>query len=246
MYGTRPASAEPPKQRRSGSLLPVSDLTSFWEQLYKSKSAPSSPVLIKFVSTPSPMLTRKLAKGKRSDDPAKTAHAATALLNNIAEASYQAIGLTKKKKPADDSMSQRGEKGKSTDKLATDEYYDDRLSRDSQLDDNLKSLVSSRPPSAAYGHLSTDLDTVSGEDDDTQIEDEFYGGTSEVTAEDKDKSSLPPMDNSNKSLDVMTADEMGAMMGDWQDTDIPSPHQGPQKRQATSSPGQGASDTSLL
>jgi hypothetical protein len=191
------------------------------------------------------MLTRKLAKGKRSDDPAKTAHAATALLNNIAEASYQAIGLTKKKKSADDTMSQKGEKVKSTDKLVTDEYYDDRLSRDSQLDDNLKSLVSSRPPSAAYGHLSTDLDTVSGEDD-TQIEDEFYGGTSEDTAEDKDKSSLPPRNNSTKSTDFMTADEMGAMMGDWQDSDIPSPNQGPQKRQATSSPGQGASDTSLL
>jgi hypothetical protein len=39
---------------------------------------------------------------------------------------------------------------------------------------------------------------------------------------------------------------MGALMGDWNDTDIPSPNQGPQKRQATSSPGQDASDASLL
>jgi hypothetical protein len=179
MYGTRPSSAEPPKQKRSGSLLPVSDLTNFWEQLYKSKSAPSSPVLIKFVSTPSPMLTRRTAKGKRSDDYAKTTHAATAPLNNIAEASYQAIGFTKKKKTTEDSMSQNSEKEKNTGKQTADEYYDDRLSRDSQLDDNLKSLVSSRPPSAAFGHLSTDLDTVSGEDDDTQIEDEFYGGTTD-------------------------------------------------------------------
>jgi hypothetical protein len=116
MYGTRPSSAEPPKQKRSGSLLPVSDLTNFWEQLYKSKSAPSSPVLIKFVSTPSPMLTRRTAKGKRSDDYAKTANAATALLNNIAEASYQAIGLTKKKKTVDDSMSLKGEKEKTNSK----------------------------------------------------------------------------------------------------------------------------------
>jgi hypothetical protein len=115
------------------------------------------------------MLTRRTAKGKRSDDYAKTTHAATALLNNIAEASYQAIGFTKKKKTTEDSMSQKSEKEKNTGKQTVDEYYDDRLSRDSQLDDNLKSLVSSRPPSAAFGHLSTDLDTVSGEDDDTQI-----------------------------------------------------------------------------
>ncbi len=35
-------------------------------------------------------------------------------------------------------------------------------------------------------------------------------------------------------------------MGDWQDSDIPSPNQGPHKRQASSSPGQGVSDASLL
>ncbi len=192
MYNTRSSSAEPPKQKRSGSLLPVSDLTNFWEQLYKSKSAPSSPVLIKFVSTLSPMLTRRVAKGKRSDDYAKTTHAATALLNNIAEASYQAIGLTKKKKTADDNMSHKGEKEKTSNKQTTDEYYDDRLSRDSQLDDNLKSLVSSRPPSAAYGHLSTDLDTVSGEDDDSQIEDEFYGGAVDNSTENRDNNVPPP------------------------------------------------------
>jgi hypothetical protein len=39
---------------------------------------------------------------------------------------------------------------------------------------------------------------------------------------------------------------MGAMMGDWKDTDIPSPEVGAQKRQASSSPGQHASDASLL
>jgi hypothetical protein len=90
----------------------VSDLTSFWEQLYNSKSAPSSSILTKFTSTPSPvraMLTRKTAKGKRSDDQARTTHAATALLNNIAEASYQAIGLVKKKKPSTDKKP-KGEK----------------------------------------------------------------------------------------------------------------------------------------
>jgi hypothetical protein len=175
MYGSRPLSAEPPKQKRSGSLLPVSDLTSFWEHLYKSKSAPSSPILTKFVTTPSPMLTRKTARGKRTEDKAKTTHAATALLNNIAEASYQAIGLAKKKKTISDSMSDKGEKEKKPGKQTSDEYYDDRLSRDSQLDENLKSLVSSRPASTTFGHLSTDLDTVSGEEDDTHLVDEFCG-----------------------------------------------------------------------
>jgi hypothetical protein len=138
------------------------------------------------------MLTGRVAKGKRSDDHDKTTHAATALLNNIAEASYQAIGLGKKKKSADDSMSQKGEKEKGTSKQTSDDYYDDRLSRDSQLDDNLKSLVSSRPASAAYGHLSTDLDTVSGEDDDTHIEDEFYGGVSSNTADVNENDAPPP------------------------------------------------------
>jgi hypothetical protein len=192
------------------------------------------------------MLTRKVAKAKRSDDHVKTAHAATALLNNIAEASYQAIGFNKKKKSTEDSMAQKGEKEKGTSKQTMDEYYDDRLSRDSQLDDNLKSLVSSRPPSAAFGHLSTDLDTVSGEDDDTQVEDEFYDGK---TGDSEDSSSVPHTDKPDKSghvTDSMTAEEIGAMMGDWQDTDIPSPNQGPHKRLASSSPGQGVSDNSLL
>jgi hypothetical protein len=121
------------------------------------------------------MPTQRTAKGKRSDDKAKTTHAATALLNNITEASYQAIGLAKKKKTPADNMSKKGEKEKGSGRQISYEYYDDRLSRDSQLDDNLKSLVSSRPASTTFGHLSTDLDTVSGEEDDTHIEDEFCG-----------------------------------------------------------------------
>jgi hypothetical protein len=50
------------------------------------------------------MLTRRTAKGKRCNDQAKATHAATALLNNIDAASYQAIGLAKKKKSAADNM----------------------------------------------------------------------------------------------------------------------------------------------
>jgi hypothetical protein len=57
----------------------------------------------------------------------------------------------------------------------------------------------------------------------------------------------PPLaDKSDKSIDILSSEEMGAMMGDWQDSDIPSPNQGPHKRQASSSPGQGVSDASLL
>jgi hypothetical protein len=189
------------------------------------------------------MLTRRTAQGKRSDDKAKTTHAATALLNNIAEASYQAIGLAKKKKSTANNMSQKGEKEKGSSRQTTDEYYDDRLSRDSQLDDNLKSLVSSRPAGTTFGHLSTDLDTVSGEEDDTHLEDEFCGegyGDSGDTREDDNPTSA------DKSIDILTSEEMGAMMGDWKDTDIPLPHTGPQKRQASSSPGQGVSEASLL
>jgi hypothetical protein len=175
------------------------------------------------------MLTRRTVKGKRSDDYVKTTHAATALLNNIADASYQAIGLAKKKKSAADSKSQKGEKEKGTSKTS-DDYYDDRLSRDSQLDDNLKSLVSNRPASAAYGHLSTGLDTVSGEDDDTHIDYEFYGKASCNTEDVKEDDAPLMADKSDKSIDILTSEEMGAMMGDWQDADIPSLNQGPHKR----------------
>jgi hypothetical protein len=84
---------------------------------------------------------------------------------------------------------------------------------------------------------------VSGEDDDTQIEDEFYGGAADNNTEDKDNN-VPPL--ADKSDDILSPDEMGALMGDWNDSDIPSPSQGPQKRQASSSPGQVASDASLL
>jgi hypothetical protein len=139
-------------------------------------------------------------------------------------------------------MSEKGEKEKNSGKQTADEYYDDRLSRDSQLDDNLKSLVSSRPASTTFGHLSTDLDTVSGEEDDTHLVDEFCGEDYRSTG-DRENDNSSPVD---KSSDILTPDEMGAMMGDWKDTDIPSPEAGAQKRQASTSPGQGVSDASLL
>jgi hypothetical protein len=166
------------------------------------------------------------------------------LLDNIAEASCQAIGLSRKKKsPVGENMSEKGEKEKGGQKHATDDYYDDRLSRDSQLDDNLKSLVSSRPASATFGHLSTDLDTVSGEEDDTHIVDEFY---EEVSCRDADKQSSDKLQSdSYTTADNLTTEEMGAMMGDWKEGDISIPDQG-NKRHASSSPGQAVSDTSIL
>jgi hypothetical protein len=48
------------------------------------------------------------------------------------------------------------------------------LSRDSQLNTHLESLVSSRPVSAEFDDLPADFDTVSGEEDDSQVVDEFY------------------------------------------------------------------------
>ncbi len=87
---------------------------------------------------------------------------------------------------------------------------------------------------------------MSGEDDDTHIDDEFYDGASSNATGDMEKDAPPLADKSDKLVDILTPEEMGVMMGDWQDSDIPSPDQGPHKRQASSSPGQGASDASLL
>ncbi len=46
------------------------------------------------------MITRRSAKKKSDELTLKTTYAASALLNNIAEASCQAIGLSKKKMSA--------------------------------------------------------------------------------------------------------------------------------------------------
>lgn len=86
----------------------MSDLPILWEQLYKSKPALSSPIPIiyMYTSTPSPqreMNTRRTTFKKKSDKPdkdekaAKTLYGVTVLLNNIAEASSKAIGLSPRK-----------------------------------------------------------------------------------------------------------------------------------------------------
>jgi hypothetical protein len=124
MYGirpisfSRPQSTEPPTQKRSASLLKVSDLTSFWETRYHSQSAPSSPVLLRYCTTPSPvrgMNTRrgpippaqertKPSKTSRGSQPPRTSQAAQVaqVLTTMADAIYKVIGLSKKKgKPAE-------------------------------------------------------------------------------------------------------------------------------------------------
>jgi hypothetical protein len=105
MYGIRPLPATRPqllellRQRRFGSVLTVSDLTSFCETKYYSKAAPSSPILINYSSTPFPirvMTTRKAGKMPERDQPAKTSHIAQ-VLTNMAEATCKVLGLSKKK-----------------------------------------------------------------------------------------------------------------------------------------------------
>jgi hypothetical protein len=71
--------------------------------------------------------------------------------------------------------------------------YDDRLSRDSQLDDNLKSLVSSHQVSAPIGHLSTVLDTASGEEEVSQLVDEFYKEVRDNSAGGTHQTDNPPI-----------------------------------------------------
>jgi hypothetical protein len=74
-------------------------------------------------------------------------------------------------------MSQKGEEKEKISQLP-DYSYDNRLSRESQLDDNLKSLVRSRPVSQAFNQMSTHLDTVSGEENDGPVVKQILqGGT---------------------------------------------------------------------
>jgi hypothetical protein len=54
-------------------------------------------------------------------------------------------------------MSQKGEEEKEKISQLPDYYYDNRLSRESQLDENLKSLVRSRPVSQTFNQMSTHL-----------------------------------------------------------------------------------------
>jgi hypothetical protein len=235
MYGvrplqlSRPQSAEPPTQKRSASLFRVSDLTSFWETKYHSQSAPSSPVLLKYCSTPSPargMHTRrgpippaqektKISKTSRTVQPPRTSQAAQ-VLTNMADATYKVIGLSKKKgKPTENSDSDyqiqhspRGEKEKYPDKNKSDDYYDDRLSRDSQLDSHLKELVSDVQESGDMGGFVTGAyDEQEG--DDQEVTDEFYDEA------DKTNAVMDQPADINLAGDIYTPAAIEEMLGDW-------------------------------
>jgi hypothetical protein len=135
----------------------------------------------------------------------------------MADATYKVIGLTKKKgKSAEISeddyqvqYSPRGEKEKNPDR--TDDYYDDRLSRDSQLDSHLKELVSDGQDNGEMGGLVAGM-YVEKETD--EVADEFYA---EADKDTEDQSA-----DINLAGDIYTPAAIEEMLGDWV-TDQTSP-----------------------
>ena len=112
------------------------------------------------------MLTRKSAKKRLS--PAKKL-GLDSLLSGLASAARSTVGLeqprTRSVAMADNSngdpaTTDRGEKQKYTDGQSGDEYYDDRLSRDSQIDLHLRSLGNSRRNSP----VTADINSITGEE----------------------------------------------------------------------------------
>jgi chemotaxis protein histidine kinase CheA len=144
----------------------------------------------------------------------------------MADATYKVIGLSKKKgKPAESSESDyqiqcspRGEKEKNPDKPKNDEYYDDRLSRDSQLDSHLKELVSDAHVSGELGGFVTGAydDQEAG---DQEVTDEFYDetdGTNEMTDQPAGIS---------LAGDIYTPAAIEEMLGDWGAEQLSPPQQ---------------------
>ncbi len=161
----------------------------------------------------------------------------------MADATYKVIGLSKKKgKSAETSEadytgqpSPRGEKEKNLDKAKSDDYYDDRLSRDSQLDSHLKELVSDGQDNGEMGGLVGGV-YVEQETDD-QVTDEFYDEAdknSEVTDQPADI---------NLAGDIYTPAAIEEMLGDWGTEQISPPSKADQSRHAATA-GQNASSVS--
>jgi hypothetical protein len=133
----------------------------------------------------------------------------------MADATYKVIGLSKKKgKPAENSdsdyqvqYSPRGEKEKIPDKPKSDDYYDDRLSRDSQLDSHLKELVSDGQDNGEMGGLVGGV--YVGQEADEQVADEFY--------EEADKNSEVPDQPADINIagEIYTSAAIEEMLGDW-------------------------------
>jgi hypothetical protein len=159
----------------------------------------------------------------------------------MADATYKVIGLSKKKGKStetseDDHQTQyspRGEKEKNPDKPKSDDYYDDRLSRDSQLDSHLKELVSDTQVTADLEDFVTG-DYDEQETEEQEVTDEFYDETDDTNAETDQPGDI------NLAGDVYTPAAIEEMLGDWGADQI-SP---PQLRPATATASQNASSVS--
>ncbi len=160
----------------------------------------------------------KPSKTSRGSQPPKTSQAAQ-VLTNMADATYKVIGLAKKKgKTAETSeddyqvqYSPRGEKEKNPDRAKSDDYYDDRLSRDSQLDSHLKELVSEAQDGGGMGGLVAGMYV---EQETDEVTDEFYA---EADKETEDQSA-----DINIAGEIYTPAAIEEMLGNWV-TDQTSP-----------------------
>jgi hypothetical protein len=151
------------------------------------------------------------------------------------------IGLSKKKgKPTENSdsdyqiqYSPRGEKEKNPDKNKSDDYYDDRLSRDSQLDSHLKELVSDVQESGDMGGFVTGA-YAEQEGDDQEVTDEFYDEADKTSAVTDQPADI------NLAGDIFNPAAIEEMMGDWGADQTSPPQHGPPATLA----GQNASSVS--
>jgi hypothetical protein len=159
----------------------------------------------------------------------------------MADATYKVIGLSKKKgKPTETSDSDyqtqhspRGEKEKYPDKNKSDDYYDDRLSRDSQLDSHLKELVSDVQESGDMGGFVTGAYDEQ-EVGDQEVADEFYDEADKTSAETDQPADI------NLAGDIYTPAAIEEMLGDWGADQTSPPQHGP----PVTSTGQNASSLS--
>jgi hypothetical protein len=146
----------------------------------------------------------------------------------MADATYKVIGLSKKKgKPTEMSDSDyqiqhspRGEKEKYPDKNKSDDYYDDRLSRDSQLDSHLKELVSDVQESGDMGGFVTGAYDEQ-EVEDQEVTDEFYDEADKTNAETDQPADI------NLAGDIYTPAAIEEMLGDWGADQTSPPQHGP-------------------
>jgi hypothetical protein len=131
----------------------------------------------------------------------------------------------------------RGEKEKGIDKQESDDYYDDRLTRDSQLDSHLKELRSGGVDCGEFGGISAGLFSANEDEDSVRVDDEFY----EETDENDDQPDQPA--ETCIVGEIISSAEMEEMLGGWGAGDIPSPPQANPAKLSTL-PGQNASTVS--